>query len=96
MARSGRRELDEVEADAPPVARRHRQGEEEAGRWEMVGFEALACRACPDVLLHGSGQAGTTRRGESVRASCRARSARSEAWNEAPAVPVDGASDRIL
>ena len=57
MARPGRRELDEVKADAPPAARRHRQGEEEAGRWEGVGFDALAGRACPYVLLHGGGQA---------------------------------------
>ena len=58
VVRPGRRELDEVEADAPPAACRHRQEKEEAGRRKVVGFDAFAGRSGPYVLLHRSGQAG--------------------------------------
>ena len=35
--RSGRRQLEEVQADTPAAARRDRQGEQQALRWQMVG-----------------------------------------------------------
>ena len=57
MAGAGGGQLEEVKADAAAAARRHGEGEQQAGRRQVVGLDALACRTGPHVLVHSRRQA---------------------------------------
>ena len=68
MPRTGYWQLEEVEADAPPAARRDGEGKQQASGRQVVGLDALTRWAGPHVLLNRSRQAGpphgATRQGE--------------------------------